>query len=55
MDNGLAICTIYDKREGTRPECIVFPEAPPILVESCGFYFLDTWQNNRPVKYGKDL
>lgn len=50
--DGKAICTIYEKRP---LRCVVFPEAPPILIESCGFYFLDTWEDNRIVKYGRDL
>ena len=51
-ENYKAICTIYNKRP---KRCIVFPEAPPILYEGCGFYFLDTWENNKKVKYGRDL
>lgn len=50
--NGKAICKIYNDRP---LKCILFPQAPPILTETCGFYFLDTWENNRIVKYGKDL
>jgi len=49
---GKAVCTIYPQHPG---ECQRFPQAPPILVESCGFYFLDTWENNRLVKFGRDL
>lgn len=52
MEDGKAICTIYDKRPD---RCRVFPEAPPILTETCGYWFEDTWENNRVVKYGKDL
>jgi len=47
-----AVCNIYENRP---QECRVFPEAPPILTETCGYYFLDTWENNRVVKYGRDL
>lgn len=48
----IAICKIYVSRP---PRCKLFPQAPPILAETCGFYFLDTWENNRIVKYGRDL
>lgn len=51
-DGDIAICTIYKNRPG---ECKRFPQAPPILHEGCGFYFLDTWENNRKVKYGSEL
>lgn len=51
-EDGKAVCTIYDERP---QRCVVFPQAPPILTETCGFYFLDTWENNRKVKYGRDL
>lgn len=50
--DGLAICSIQE----TKPmRCVVFPEAPPILHEGCGYHFLDTYENNRIVKYGSDL
>jgi hypothetical protein len=50
--DGKAVCLIYSKRPA---ECKRFPQAPPILVESCGFYFLDTWERNKKVKFGWDL
>jgi len=52
FEGDLAVCSIYEDRP---QRCVVFPEAPPILTESCGYYFLDTWEDNRPVKYGRDL
>lgn len=52
MEEGKAVCLIYDDRPN---RCKVFPEAPPILHEGCGFYFLDTCEKNKKVKYGKDL
>lgn len=51
-EDGVAICGIYEDHPG---ECQRFPQAPPILTETCGFYFLDTWENNKVVKYGRDL
>lgn len=51
-EDNVAICTIYEDRPQA---CKLFPQAPPILTEKCGFYFLDTWENNKIVKYGKDL
>ncbi len=44
----IANCKIHDKE---RPiDCELFPEAPPIMFEDCGFYFLDTREDNRIVK-----
>jgi len=43
----IAICKIYKDRFN---HCRWFPQAPPILIEKCGYYFLDTWENNRIVK-----
>ena len=51
-ENGKAVCTIYEERP---MRCRVFPEAPPILHEGCGFSFIDKWENNKKVKFGKDL
>ena len=48
-DGGLATCRIYGDK--LRPDkCGSFPQAPPILNERCGYYFLDTWEGNRIVK-----
>lgn len=44
-----ATCLIFGKEE--RPlMCSLFPEMPPILLEGCGYYFLDTWEDNKIVK-----
>jgi hypothetical protein len=46
---GIATCKIFNSSE--RPlRCKWFPQAPPILIEKCGYYFIDTWENNRVVK-----
>lgn len=49
---GKAICLCYGKHP---PDCRNYPSAPPIIYPKCGFYFLDTWENNRKVKWGRDL
>jgi len=46
-ESDIAICLIYKNRFD---RCKWFPQAPPILIEKCGYYFLDTWENNRIVK-----
>jgi hypothetical protein len=51
-ENGLAVCSIYGEHPG---ECQRFPQAPPILNPKCGYYFLDTWEENKMVKFGADL
>jgi hypothetical protein len=50
---GRAYCKIHpsltggeDKRE---LKCKLFPEAPPILNEKCGYYFIDLWEDNKIV------
>lgn len=54
IDGELATCLIFG--DPVRPnKCVWFPQAPPILNEKCGFYFLDTWDNNRKVKFGWEL
>jgi len=48
MWNGdITFCKIYKDRF---LRCRLFPEAPPILNNDCGYYFLDTWENNKIVK-----
>jgi len=42
-----ATCMIHDKERP--PKCEWFPEAPPIIFGKCGYYFLDTWEDNRIV------
>jgi len=42
-----ATCKIHDKERPSK--CGWFPEAPPIIFEKCGYYFLDTWEDNRIV------
>jgi len=43
-----ATCKIHD---GERPpRCEWFPEDPPIVFEKCGYYFLDTWKEDRVVR-----
>ena len=46
-----ATCLIHDKE---RPlKCPLFPEMPPIPKEfkNCGYWFEDTWEDNRIVKH----
>jgi hypothetical protein len=49
-DNGLATCRIFNCSD--RPlKCGLFPEMPPIpkSFKNCGYYFLDTWEENKVV------
>ena len=51
FDDNVAVCLIY--KQADRPlRCKLFPEMPPIPKEfkDCGFYFLDTWEDNKIVK-----
>jgi len=47
-DNGLATCLIHDQERPSK--CTLFPENPPIIFKKCGYYFLDTWENNRIIR-----
>lgn len=52
--DGFYFCGIYYSPD--RPEkCRNFPQAPPILNPGCGYYFLDRWENDKVVKFGRDL
>jgi len=44
-----ASCLLINHPE--RPQkCKIFPQAPPILIDTCGYYFLDTWEEDRIVR-----
>jgi len=52
MVGNLANCKIHD--DSDRPlKCKLFPEMPPIMFKTCGFYFVDTWEDNRIVENGR--
>ena len=42
------LCKIHDQKRP--PKCEWFPEAPPIIFEKCGYYFMDTWEDNKFMK-----
>ena len=48
MGNELATCLIHEKERPLR--CSLYPDAPPIIYDKCGYYFLDTFDNNKIVK-----
>jgi len=50
FENNIAVCTIYEDRFF---KCRNWPCVPPIMIKGCGFYFIDTWENNRIVEQGK--
>ena len=48
----MATCRIYDSLD--RPlRCKLFPDMPPIPKEfqNCSYYFLDTWEDDKIVKW----
>jgi len=49
-ENDIAICKIYKNRFD---RCRWFPQTPPILNKECGYYFLDTFEDNRIVMAGE--
>jgi len=48
IKNGIATCLIYKQKRELK--CTIFPDAPPILHEGCGYWFIDTWEDNKIVK-----
>ncbi|MBU2052392.1 hypothetical protein KKH13_04280 [Patescibacteria group bacterium] len=55
IKNGKATCLIFNSPD--RPErCKWFPEMPPIprQFKKCGYYFEDTWEDNKKVKHHLD-
>jgi len=50
FQDGKAVCLIFGKPE--RPlRCIRHPQLPPIIIEGCGYYFIDRWENDRKLGY----
>jgi hypothetical protein len=51
-DGEKATCLIFGKDE--RPmRCIWHPQLPPIIIEGCGYYFIDTWNNDKKLGYNE--
>jgi len=50
IENGMATCMIYADRF---KRCRLWPEMPPILYEGCGYWFVDTWEDNRRLDVGR--
>lgn len=52
-DEGLALCAIHPSVTGEpdqRPEaCPLFPQAPPIIIDTCGYRFIDKWENDKSL------
>lgn len=48
VKDGIATCLIFDSPN--RPDyCKMWPNNPPILFKTCGYYFIDTWENNKKL------
>ena len=48
IEDGLATCLIHEE---DRPlKCTSYPCNPPIMYKGCGYYFIDTWDNNREIR-----
>lgn len=53
MKNGKSYCKIWEgdqRKEIGKEYCIHFPSLPPITHDECGYYFIDTWEENKIVK-----
>lgn len=47
--DGRYTCTIFNEKE-RHVRCILYPDGPPIIHKDCGYWFIDTWENNKIVK-----
>jgi len=54
MTDGVADCAIHPTKTGgvdTRePKCRRFPQSVPIIHRGCGYWFVDRWNDDRPVR-----
>jgi hypothetical protein len=48
MEDSLATCLIHEEERPLR--CSLYPANPPIIHDGCGYYFLDTYEDNKIVK-----
>jgi len=48
-NDGIYTCIVYDEKE-KYVRCGMYPSNPPIVHEECGYYFIDTWDDNKIVK-----
>lgn len=47
-------CGLFHSKD--RPlRCKLFPEDPPVLNPSCGYFWLDLWNGEKLVKHPKDM
>lgn len=42
-------CTIFNEPKKRFVRCKMYPDAPPILHKECGYWFIDTWEDNKIV------
>ena len=49
-EDGKYTCLVFEDPEKRYLRCSLHPCGPPILHEECGYYFLDTWENNKVIK-----
>lgn len=54
-EGNTACCSRHNSMEGgaQQEKCVVFPEAPPIVFSRCGYFFVDTWEDNRIIRPGE--
>jgi len=48
VEENLSTCMIYEQERPMR--CSIYPDGPPIIHPDCGYYFVDTWEDNKIVK-----
>ena len=53
IENEKATCLVFDKPE-RRSYCKDWPEAPPIIYKTCGYYFFDK-ADKREIRFGDRL
>lgn len=51
IEENIATCLIHN--DPNRPlKCVIYPYGPPIIFDTCGYYFIDTLDNNKIIRMG---
>lgn len=50
-EGGFATCGRHGN--GQPEKCVLYPEVPPLVSRRCGFWFVDTFEENRVIRPGE--
>ena len=49
-DDDTYTCTVFDDKDKRYVKCFIYPSGPPLQVDTCGYWFEDTWEDNKIIK-----